>query len=118
MFQQSVALARQSHTRVESDFSGFFAYLSSGGTVFPLSVAVEQGQLTVTDNSSSVTEILPGDRIMAIGDEPIAELLPRLISHLAAESPEFAYVLLEVYMPLVIWLELGRVDVKIGRAHV
>lgn len=111
-FQQFAALARQAHTRVESDFSGFFAYLAEGGTMFPLDVAVEEGQLLVTGNSSSAPEIVPGDRITAIGGEPAAELLPRLIAHLSAESPEFAYVLLEMYMPLVVWLELGRADVS------
>lgn len=109
-FQQFAALARQAHTRVESDFSGFFAHLAGGGTVFPLDVAVEEGNLLVTGNSSSVAEIGPGDRIVAIGGEQVVDLLPRLIAHLSAESPEFAYVLLEVYMPLVIWLELGRAD--------
>ena len=111
-FQQFAALARQAHTRVESDFSGFFAYLGEGGTMFPLDVAVEDGQLLVTGNSSGVIEIVPGDRITAISGEPVADLLPRLIAHLSAESPDFAYVLLEMYMPLVIWLELGRADVS------
>ncbi|MDJ0941532.1 MAG: S41 family peptidase [Woeseiaceae bacterium] len=111
-FQQFVALARQAHTRVESDFSGFFAHLAKGGTVFPLDVAVHEGQLLVTGNASGVREIEAGDRITAIGDEPVADLLPRLVAHLSAESPEFAYVLLELYMPLVIWLESGRTDVS------
>ena len=48
--------------------------------------------------------------IAAIGGEQVEDLLPRLIAHLSAESPEFAYVLLEEYLPLVIWLELGRAD--------
>ena len=109
-FQQFVALAHQAHTRIESDFSAFFTHLAEGGTMFPLDVAVEEGQLLVTANTSGVTEIVPGDRIDAIGGEQVADLLPRLISHLSAESPEFAYVLLEMYMPLVIWLELGRAD--------
>ena len=111
-FQQFAALAHQAHTRVESDFSGFFAYLAEGGSIFPLDVAVDEGQLLVAANSSSVVEIVPGDRIAAIGGEQVPDLLPRLTAHLSAESPEFAYVLLESYMPLVIWLELGRADVS------
>ena len=116
-FQKFAALAHQAHTRVESDFSGFFAYLAEGGTAFPLDVAVEEGQLLVTGNSSGVIEIVPGDRIAAIGGEPVSELLPRLTAHLSAESPEFAYVLLESYMPLVIWLELGPAAVSYVTIH-
>lgn len=111
-FQPFAALAHQAHTLVESDFSGFFAYLGEGGTMFPLDVAVEEGQMLVTANASGVIEIVPGDRIAAINGEKVADLLPRLTARLSAESPEFAYVLLEMYMPLVIWLELGRADVS------
>ena len=111
-FQQFVALADQAHTKVESDFSGYFAHLAEGGAMFPLDVAVWEGQLIVTGNASGVAEIVPGDRIMAIESKEVADLLPRLVSHLSAESPEFAYVLLEMYMPLVIWLEMGRSDVS------
>jgi hypothetical protein len=110
LFQQFVALANQSHTNVESDYSAFFAHLAEGGTVFPLDIAVDEGQLLVTGNASGVSKIIPGDRITAIDGEQVSRVLPRLISHISAESPEFAYVLLETYMPLVIWLELGRVD--------
>ena len=111
-FQQFVALADQSHTRIESDFSGFFAHIASGGLVFPLDIAVENGQMLVTGNASSVQDIQPGDRITAIGEEKVTDLLPRLTAHLSAESPEFALVLLETYMPLVVWLENGRSDVS------
>ncbi len=106
-FQQFAALAHQAHTRVESDFAGFFAHLDDGGTRFPPDVAVEEGQLRVTGNASGISDIAPGDRIIAIGGEQVTDLLPRLIAHLSAESQEFVYVLLELYMPLVVWLELG-----------
>lgn len=109
-FQQFAALAYQAHTRVESDYSEFFAYLGKGGAAFPLGVMVEDGQLLVTGNSSGVIEILPGDSISAINRQKMKDLLPRLIAHISAESPEFAYVLLETYMPFVIWLELGRTE--------
>ncbi|MEJ2603515.1 MAG: hypothetical protein P8172_09505, partial [Gammaproteobacteria bacterium] len=33
-----------------------------------------------------------------------------MTAHISAETPEFAYVLLERYLPLVIWLELGPVE--------
>jgi hypothetical protein len=112
VFQQFVALAHQAHTRVESDFSGFFVYLAEGGSIFPLEVVVDEGQLIVAGNDSGVFEIVPGDRIVAIGGEQVPDLLPRLTAHLSAESPEFAYVLLESYLPLVIWLEFGRADVS------
>lgn len=111
-FQPFVALAHQAHTRVESDFSGFFAYLAEGGALFPLDVLVEDGQLLVSGNSSGVPEILPGDRITAIDGQPVPALLPRLTAHISAETPEFAYVLLEKFMPLVVWLELGRGEVS------
>jgi len=109
-FQRFVALARQSHARIESDYSGYFAYRATGGAGFPLSIAVEDDQLIVTANHSGASGIRPGDRISAIDDEPVSDLLPRLAAHISAETPEFAYVLLERYMPLVIWLELGATE--------
>ncbi len=109
-FQEFVALAHQAHTRIESDYSGYRAYRAAGGAGFPLGIAVEDGQMTVTGNFSGVPEIQPGDRIRAIDGVPISELLPRLTAPISAESPEFAYVLLESYMPLVVWLELGSAD--------
>lgn len=109
-FQKFVALAHQAHTRVESDYSGYFAYRDAGGAGFPLSIAVERDQLIITENRSGEPGILPGDRIIAINGEPASDLLPRLIARISAETPEFAYVLLETYMPLVIWLELGSTE--------
>ena len=106
-FQKFVALAHQAHTRIESDYSGYFAYRAAGGAGFPLAIAVEADQLMITENLSGIAEIQPGDRIVAINGKPASDLLPRLIAHISAETPEFAYVLLEQYMPLVIWLELG-----------
>jgi hypothetical protein len=109
-FQQFVALARQAHTRVESDYSGYNAYRAAGGAGFPLSIAVDDDRLLVTENFSGTPEIMPGDTISAINGEPISDLLPRLVAHISAETPEFAYVLLEVYLPLVVWLEVGPAD--------
>ncbi len=109
-FQKFVALAHQAHTRIESDYSGYFAYRAAGGAGFPLEVAVVDDQLIITENLSGIAEILPGDRISAIGGIPVSDLLPRLIAPISAETPEFAYVLLETYMPLVIWLELGAAE--------
>lgn len=109
-FQKFVALAHQAHTRIESDYSGYFAYRAAGGAGFLLSIAVEDDQLIITENHSDVSEILPGDRVSAINGEPASDLLQRLIAHISAETPEFAYVLLETYMPLVIWLELGATE--------
>lgn len=109
-FQPFVALAHQAHTRIESDYSGYRAYRAAGGAGFPLAIAVEDDQLLVTGNFSGIPEIQPGDRIRAINGVKVSDLLPRLTAHLSAETPEFAYVLLEAYMPLVVWLELGSAD--------
>ena len=109
-FQKFVALAHQAHTRVESDYSGYFAYRAAGGAGFPLDIAVVDGQMIITKNLSGMARLQPGDTITAVNGVQMSELLPRLTAHLSAETPEFAYVLLEPYMPLVIWLELG--DVK------
>ena len=109
-FQRFAALARQSHTRIESDYSGYFAYRAGGGAGFPLEIAVAQGRLTVTGNSSGVAEIRPGDRITAINGRGVTDLLPRLAAHISAETGRFAHVLLERYLPLVIWLELGPAE--------
>lgn len=106
-FQKFVALAHQAHTRVESDYSGYFAYRGAGGAGFPLDIAVVDDQLIITKNRSGISRMLPGDRIRAVNGVQTTELLPRLTAHLSAETPEFAYVLLELYMPLVMWLELG-----------
>jgi len=109
-FQKFVALAHQAHTRIESDYSGYFAYRAAGGAGFPLSIAVENNQLLITENLSGLTRIQRGESISTINGQSVSDLLPRLISHISAETPEFAYVLLENYMPLVIWLELGTTE--------
>lgn len=109
-FQKFVALAHQAHTRIESDYSGYFAYREAGGAGFPLGIVVEDEQLVIAENHSGIARMMPGDRISAINGVSMSELLPRLISHISAETPEFAYVLLENYMPLVIWLELGTTE--------
>jgi hypothetical protein len=91
-FQPFVALAHQAHTRIETDFSGYFAYRQAGGAGFPLSIAVEKNHLVVTTNSSGISAIQPGDRIVAINGQNVSD------------------VLLETYIPLVAWLELGSAD--------
>ncbi|MEJ2256513.1 MAG: hypothetical protein P8X98_05815 [Woeseiaceae bacterium] len=109
-FQPFVALAHQSHTRIESDYSGYIAYRAAGGAGFPLAVAAGSERLTVTENFSGTSEIRPGDRIVAINGTEVADLLPRMTAHISAETSEFAYVLLERYLPLVIWVELGPAE--------
>ena len=77
-FQPFVARAHQAHTRIETDFSGYFAYRAGGGAGFPLGIAIVEGDMIITDNASGVDAIKPGDRISAIADVSVAELLPRL----------------------------------------
>lgn len=111
LFQRFVSLAHQSHTRVESDYAGFFAYLEDGGTAFPFRVAMDGEEFLVAENRSGIESIRPGDRILAIGGESVDALLPRLRSRVSAESDDFAAVLLEIYMPLLLWLEQQRDDI-------
>jgi len=109
-FKRFVARIHQAHARIESDYSGYLAYRASGGAGFPLSIEVVNNRLVVTRNNSSSDRIKPGDIITVIGRKSVPELLPRLTEHISAESTQFAEALLEIYMPLLICLELGSAD--------
>ncbi|RAN41224.1 S41 family peptidase [Hyphomonas sp. GM-8P] len=106
VFQKFAALARHSHTRIDSLNPGWTDHVSAGGLIFPLTFLVENGEVIVS-GAPEGSGVEPGDRILSIDGEPNPIWLSRVKAFVSAETPEFAYAQMVGGEPYFMWLAYG-----------
>ena len=104
--QRFAALARHAHTRIDTPNPGWSDFVEAGGTVFPLSLRVEDGEVIVA-GAPEGSGVAPGDRLVSLEGEPNPIWLARLTRNISAETPAFAYAQLANAEPYYVWLEYG-----------
>ncbi len=110
LFQEVVANANNAHTRIEfSDYvKPYIAYFQSGGTVFPLEVAIENGKVLIRKNWSAHTRIPIGSELTSINGMPIQDVLENIYPQIAAERLYFKTAQLEGFtLPRFYWQVFG-----------
>ncbi|MCX2718641.1 S41 family peptidase [Lentiprolixibacter aurantiacus] len=109
LFQKVVAQANNAHTNVPFPIPSYVEFFESGGVVFPLEVAIENGKVLVRKNWSENASILIGSELRSINGLPISDVLEKIYPQIAAESLYFKNTLIESFtLPRYYWQVFGE----------
>ena len=109
LFQRVVSKANNAHTRILFPVQPYLAYAESGGSVFPLEVAIENGKALVRKNWSTNTNISIGDELKTINGTPIHEVFKKIYPQISAERLYFKNAQLEGFtLPRHYWQVFGE----------
>ena len=111
-FQKVISKANNAHTRIVFPVQPYIAYAESGGTVFPLEVAIENGKALVRKNWSTNTTISIGAELKTINGMPINEVFKKIYPQISAERLYFKHAQLEGFtLPRFYWQVFGQQEV-------
>ncbi len=109
LFQKVVSKANNAHTRIAFPVQPYLEYADSGGSVFPLEIAIENGKALVRKNWSTNTNIRIGDELKTINGMPIDEVFKKIYPHISAERLYFKNAQLEGFtLPRYYWQVFGE----------
>lgn len=107
--QQLIAAVKNGHSTLDFPAASYFAYAESGGTLFPLELAFEDGHAYVRRNLSGDAAFAPGTVITSINGTPMDEVLAGIYPYVSAERPYFKNVFIEFYtFPRYYWMAYGQ----------
>ncbi|WP_241244287.1 S41 family peptidase [Flagellimonas marinaquae] len=110
IFQKVISKADNGHTEIGFPGKSYGSYAYSGGTLFPLEIALENGKALVRKNWSG-NHIPTGAEILSINHIPISEILAEMYTLISAERPYFKNAKIELYsFPRLYWQLYGRQD--------
>ena len=111
IFQQLISSVNNGHTEIDFPGGPYISYAHSGGTVFPLELAFENGKSLVRKNWSDISDIIPGVEVVSINGTPISQILAKIYPQLSAESLYFKNAKVELYsFPRLYWQVFGEQD--------
>ena len=109
LFQKVVSRANNAHTRILFPVQPYLAYAKSGGSVFPLEVAIENGKALVRKNWSTNASINIGAELKTINGMPINEVFKKIYPQISAERLYFKNAQLEAFtLPRYYWQVFGE----------
>ncbi|MDC6405060.1 MULTISPECIES: S41 family peptidase [Maribacter] len=109
IFQQVVSAVNNGHTRVPFPIPEYITYAQNGGTLFPLEVAIEDGNALVRKNWSSNTNITTGSELLSINGKHIKKVFEKVYPQISAERLYFKHAQLEnLSLPRFYWLAYGE----------
>lgn len=107
-FQRFAAFGQVAHARLDFAYQAYSAWLAGGGRTFPLSLRVTGGRAFIVANRSGLAGINVGDEVKAIDGRPVRSWLARCRRNLSADNDYMANALLELDLPMLLWLEVGE----------
>ena len=108
-FQKVVSKANNAHTRIVFPVQPYIAYAESGGSIFPLEVAIENGKALVRKNWSANTNIKIGAELKSINGIPVNNVFKRIYPQISAERLYFKNAQLEGFtLPRFYWQVFGE----------
>jgi len=111
LFQQLSSTVNNGHTYIDFPAQSYIGYLQSGGTLFPLEIAFENGKSYVRKNWSEDSEIAVGAEIVSIDGELMDEIINKIYPYISAERPYFKNAKIEFYsFPRYHWQVFGMQD--------
>lgn len=123
LFQKVVSKVNNGHTRIPFPIPSYIDYAKSGGTLFPLEIAIENRKAIVRKNWSTNESIEVGDVLIGINGQPIQEILDKIYPQISAERIYFKHAQLEnLTLPRFYWLVFGeqknfKVKIKHNNKH-
>jgi Peptidase family S41 len=106
-FQRFVAFGRVAHARIDAAYGAYEAYLADGGRAFPLTLRISGDRALVRVARGGGGAVAAGDEVIALDGRPIASWLGRARHNLSADSDYMASALMELDLPMLLWLEMG-----------
>ncbi len=111
LYQSLVSEVKNGHTSINFPAQPYIAYAQSGGTLFPLELAFENGKALVRKNWSDKDSISTGSEILSINGRSIKEILSKIYPQVSAERPYFKNTMIELLsFPRYYWQVYGKQD--------
>ncbi|WP_299242031.1 S41 family peptidase [uncultured Aquimarina sp.] len=108
LFQKVVSKANNGHTRI-SFVQPYKIYVKTGGTIFPLEIAIENGKALVRKNWSINKDIQIGSELKRINGLRIEQVLEKIYPLVSAERTYFKNAQIEyLTLPRYYWLAFGE----------
>lgn len=108
IFQQVITRVDNGHTEIDFPGSLYRKYVYSGGTLFPIEVALQEGRALIRKNWSSNSTVPIGADLVSINGLPIREILHKIAPHISAERPYLKHSKIELYsLPRLHWYVFG-----------
>lgn len=109
LFQKVISAVNNGHTEIDFPGSSYGAYAHSGGTLFPLELAFENGKSWVRKNFSDHPEIKVGSQITHINGKTMKSVLENIYPLVSAERTYFKNTKIELYsFPRYYWQVYGQ----------
>lgn len=110
-FQQLISAINNGHTEIQFPGQSYAEYAYTGGTVFPLEIAFEDGKPLIRKNWSNEEQIKTGSELLSVNGVPISDILSKIYPQISAERPYFKQVKLELFsFPRFYWQLFGKQD--------
>lgn len=97
LYQQLVSFANTGHCEIDYPAQPYREYAFSGGTVFPLELAFEQGKVYIRKSFSSNTQVSTGDELLSIDNVSIDAIQKQLAPFISAERDYFKKAKMEFW---------------------
>lgn len=119
LFQRFMAFGKIAHARIDAAGAAYGVYRGADGRAFPLAVRPVGRRLFITENSSGLTTIAPGDEIVSINGRTASQWLDTASQTTSADTRYMLGAMLEWSFTRFLWNELGdtpQFDLKLRRA--
>ena len=109
LLQSVISKVNNGHTEIFFPGASYGAYATSGGTLFPLELAFENGKALVRKNWSANDKIQVGDEVLSIDNVSIRAVLENIFPHVSAERNYFKLAKMElISFPRLFWQAFGE----------
>jgi hypothetical protein len=109
LFQSVISKANNGHTEIPFPVAAYFKYADSGGTLFPIDIAFENGKALIRKNLSDNNDIQIGSEVISINNLTINEVLEGIFPLISAERRYFKLAKLELFsFPRYYWQAWGE----------
>ncbi|WGH75640.1 S41 family peptidase [Tenacibaculum tangerinum] len=111
IFQKVISGVNNGHTEIDFPGASYRTYAYSGGTLFPLEIAVENNKSLIRKNFSDNPDIKIGSEIISINGILMKDILSEIYPQVSAERTYFKNAKIEmISFPRLYWQVFGKQD--------
>lgn len=109
LFQAVISKANNGHTEIPFPGAAYAEYAYSGGTLFPLEIAFENGKALIRRNLSDNEALEIGSEVISINNLTMNQVLEKIFPLISAERRYFKLAKLElISFPRCYWQAFGE----------